>query len=101
MQGGDLLSGSIALLNVAVDEGGEVVGGGEDLILLLGDAELRKELLQDLDALRVLGLDLPGGGVCSGGSHFDKKVRRLEREKVGGVAGFNIKAWWGREKVEI
>ncbi len=62
-RGGGLLGGGLEVLNAAVDEGSERSGGLLDGVGLLGDGELRHELVKDLDALGVLG----GGG---GGRHY-------------------------------
>jgi hypothetical protein len=63
-----LLCGSVSLLNVAVDEGGDGTGSRVDLILLLGDGQLAQKLLEGLEGLGVLGLD--GRSVVeSSGSH--------------------------------
>jgi hypothetical protein len=71
-----VLGGSVSLLNVTVDEGGDSLSSRVDLVLLLGDGQLAQELLEGLDSLRVLGLD--GRGVVkSSGSHVvggEKKV---------------------------
>jgi hypothetical protein len=63
-----ILGGSISLLNVTIDEGGDRGSGGVDLILSLGDGELAEKLLEDLDGLGVLAR-LSGGVVQCCRSH--------------------------------
>lgn len=66
------LDGRITLLDVTVDEGGERVCGGVDLVLGLGHVQLAEKLLKHLDGLGVLGLDVlrrVRGGVGGSGSH--------------------------------
>ena len=50
----NLLGGCILLLNVTVDEGGNFLRDTVDLVLLLGNVELGKELVEHLDRLFVL-----------------------------------------------
>ena len=62
-RGGVLLGGGVEVLNAAVDEGSQRSGRLLDGVGLLGDGELRHELVENLDALGVLGLG-------SGGRHY-------------------------------
>lgn len=50
----DLLGRGIVGLDIAVDEDGQVVGGGVDLVLLLGDVQLSHQLVEHLDGALVL-----------------------------------------------
>lgn len=52
--GRNSLGGSILLLNVSVDEDGNLLGELVDLVLLLGDGQLSQKLIEHLDALLVL-----------------------------------------------
>lgn len=64
-RGGVLLGGGLEVLNAAVDEGSQRSGRFLDGVGLLGDGELRHELVENLDALGVLG-----GGLGGGGRHY-------------------------------
>lgn len=55
-----LLGGGVEVLDATVDEGSERSGRLLDGIGLLGDGELLHELVENLDALGVLGGDLGG-----------------------------------------
>jgi hypothetical protein len=57
-QQGDSLGGGILLLNVAVDEDGNLLRDTVDLILGLGDVQLGQELLEHLQRLLVLRFGL-------------------------------------------
>lgn len=46
-----VLGGRVSLLDVAVDEGGDGLGGSVDLVLGLGDGQLAHELLESLEGL--------------------------------------------------
>jgi hypothetical protein len=88
VSGQNILGGSVSLLNVAVNEGGDGAGGGSDLVVFLGDGQLGHELLEGLEGLRVLGLD--GRSVVkSSGSHV---VGCVEGEGVGVVEGWEAVA---------
>ena len=72
-QSANILGGSVSLLNVAVDEGGDGLSRGVDLVLGLGHGQLLHHLLKRLERLGVLGLDVLGI-VRSSGRHFVKDV---------------------------
>lgn len=59
-QSANILGGSVSLLNVAVDEGGDGLSRGVDLVLGLGHGQLLHHLLKRLERLGVLGLDVLG-----------------------------------------
>ena len=62
-----LLCGGILLLDIAVDEGGDVSCGSVDLVLGLGDVQLAEQLLENFDRLCVFRLYVCGGRhVCGG-----------------------------------
>jgi len=50
----DLLDWGITVLNIAVDEGCDVVGGGIDVLLSLGDPQLCHQFVKNLLAVFVL-----------------------------------------------
>lgn len=54
----NLLCWSVLLLDRAVDEGGDVVGGGVDLVLRRGHVQLCHQVIEDLDGLSIFLRDL-------------------------------------------
>lgn len=56
-----LLCGGILLLDIAVDKGSDASRGSVDLVLSLGDVQLAKQLLKNLDRLCVFRLCVCGG----------------------------------------
>lgn len=81
----NILGRGVSLLNVAVDEGGDGLSRGVDLVLGLGHGQLLHHLLKRLERLGVLGLDVLG------------IVRSSRRHFVGG--GWRESG--GVEKVEV
>lgn len=75
----NLLGWCILLLNRAVDEDGDVVGGSVDSSLVGADAQLGQQVIKDLDGLGVLLLlDLGSHGID--GWHSVDEGGRVFRE---------------------
>lgn len=85
----DVLDGRIALLDIAVDEGGDIKRSRVDLVLGLGDVQLAEKLLEDLDGLGVLILDVlcrvrrggSGSHVCFCGGCRSRSCKNLAGQK--------------------
>lgn len=75
----DSLGGDSLVVDAAVDERGQLVGRLPDVGSILGHSELLEELVQDLDALLILGRHLGG---CLDFS-FSKGMGIKKEEKVG------------------